>query len=347
MGTAFASVAGSIIASSTASSAAGKAANLQLAGSTSAIAEQRRQFDITAASLAPFAQTGVDALNQQRILLGLGALPTQDQQLIQAAQTGQFGGGAQAALDPFGQPLGADTSIGTVVEGGIVSDSGALLTGLIGESQQDQVGAAEGGQQQFLQQATDAQQNRLGQAAATAQQQDQAIQQQVVQAQQRETTRIAETPQLSPAEQQAQALEALNESPGQKFLRERAQKNLLRNTAAIGGLGGGNVRSALVEQGVGFAQQDIQNQFARLGQLAGQGQAATTSVGQFGQASAGQVSSLLQAGGNTRATGVLNQNQAFQQGLSGVFTGIGQALGDQQQGQTLPAQNINPFGRAT
>lgn len=344
MGTAFASVAGSIIASNAASSAAGKAANLQLAGSSQAIAEQRRQFNITAASLASFAQTGADALNQQRILLGLGSLPNQDQQLIQAAQSGQFGGGAQAALDPFNQQTGTSTGLGTVVDGGIVSPGGELI---VNPSGSDPLGTPD-----FVAGAppiTAFSRARTQQeAVAQAGQQDQALQQQVVQAQGRETARLAESPQLSPAEEQAQALQALSESPGQKFLRERAQKNLLRNTAAIGGLGGGNVRSALVEQGVGFAQQDIQNQFARLGQLAGQGQAATTSVGQFGQASAGQVSSLLQAGGNTRATGVLNQNQAFQQGLGGVFTGIGQALGSQQQqGTTLPAQNINPFGRAT
>ena len=82
---------------------------------------------------------------------------------------------------------------------------------------------------------------------------------------------------LSGVEAQQEALSALEVSPGQQFLRDRAQKNLLRNTSAIGGLGGGNVRSALVQQGVGFAQQDIQNQFGRLGQLAGQGQAAATS----------------------------------------------------------------------
>ena len=68
---------------------------------------------------------------------------------------------------------------------------------------------------------------------------------------------------LSGVEAQQEALAALEVSPGQQFLRDRAQKNLVRNASAIGGLGGGNVRSALVQQGVGFAQQDIQNQFGR------------------------------------------------------------------------------------
>lgn len=134
---------------------------------------------------------------------------------------------------------------------------------------------------------------------------------------------------LSGAEAQQAAFAGLQDSPGQKFLRERAQRNLLRNAAAIGGLGGGNVRSALVEQGVGFAQQDLQNKFSRLGQIAGQGQAATTALGQFGQQTAAGIGAAQQAGalgaGQARASGILGQNQAVQQGLGGVFTGLGQS----------------------
>lgn len=112
---------------------------------------------------------------------------------------------------------------------------------------------------------------------------------------------------LSGTEAQQTAFTGLEESPGQKFLRDRAQRNLLRNAGAIGGLGGGNVRSALVEQGVGFAQQDLQNQFGRLGQLAGQGQAATTSVGQFGSTAASNIANLQQFGGAARASGILGK----------------------------------------
>lgn len=42
-------------------------------------------------------------------------------------------------------------------------------------------------------------------------------------------------------EQQQAALGALQETPGQEFIRQRAQKNLLRNASAIGGIGGGNI----------------------------------------------------------------------------------------------------------
>ena len=162
---------------------------------------------------------------------------------------------------------------------------------------------------------------------------------------------------LSGEEAQQQAFAGLAESPGQQFLRDRAQKNLVRNASAIGGLGGGNVRSALVQQGVGFAQQDLQNQFGRLGQIAGQGQGAATSIGQFGQSTSGNISNLALQSGNIRASGIQQQNQALQQGLGGLFSAVGQSgiLGNsapsvqagsfQQTGQF--SANIDPFSRIT
>lgn len=126
---------------------------------------------------------------------------------------------------------------------------------------------------------------------------------------------------------QTQAFAAFNESPGQKFIRDRAQKNLLRNQSAIGGLGGGNVRSALVEQGTGFAQQDFQNQFGRLGQIAGQGQAAGTSIGQFGAQTAGNIANLGIAGSEARASGILGAAQAESQFTNQLLQLGGQVAG--------------------
>jgi hypothetical protein len=79
---------------------------------------------------------------------------------------------------------------------------------------------------------------------------------------------------LSGEEAGAEAMARFQESPGQRFMRERAQKALLSKASAIGGLGGGNVRSALVEQGAGFAAQDYDRQLARLAALGGQGMSA-------------------------------------------------------------------------
>ncbi len=132
---------------------------------------------------------------------------------------------------------------------------------------------------------------------------------------------------LDGPEAQQAAFDALNQSPGQQFLRARAQKNLLRNASAIGGLGGGNVRSALVQQGVGFAQQDLQNQFGRLGQIAGQGQSAAVSIGQFGQNAANQISGNFINQGNVRASGIADRNRVHQQGFGQLTNLAGQFFG--------------------
>lgn len=129
---------------------------------------------------------------------------------------------------------------------------------------------------------------------------------------------------LSGQEAQQAALGGLEVSAGQQFIRDRAQKNLLRNQAAIGGLGGGNVRTALVEQGAGFAQQDIQNQFGRLGQIAGQGQAATTAGAQIGGQISQGIANTQFAAGQNRAGAIQQQSNIQQQTIGGLANVAGQ-----------------------
>lgn len=151
---------------------------------------------------------------------------------------------------------------------------------------------------------------------------------------------------LSGQQAQQQAFAGLEQSPGQKFLQDRAQKNLLRNASAIGGLGGGNVRSALVQQGVGFAQQDIQNQFGRLGQLSGRGQQAAGAagqgaltsagqIGQFGASAASNIANLGIVGSEARASGILGAAAV----APGVTSGLLQ-LGGQFAGAAFGAPGV-------
>lgn len=149
---------------------------------------------------------------------------------------------------------------------------------------------------------------------------------------------------LSGQEAQQTAFSGLQDSPGQQFLRKRAQRNLVRNASAIGGLGGGNVRSALVEQGAGFAAQDLQNQFGRLGQIAGQGQAATTNIGQFGAQAANQAGQAAIAGSQARASGILGGQQARSQATGQVLGLGGLLLGGFGGGSAAPAAKTNFFG---
>ncbi len=73
------------------------------------------------------------------------------------------------------------------------------------------------------------------------------------------------------ATKQAEAFANFNNSPGQDFLRDRGEKAVLRNSAATGGIGGGRVRQELQREGIGFAQQDILDQFDRLNKITGTG----------------------------------------------------------------------------
>jgi hypothetical protein len=251
--------------------AAKSAAGAQVKGSELATAEQRRQFDITQESLQPFQSAGTDALEQQRILMGLGASAEVDPNAkLRADLEGQLSG----------QDGSADGSFGSGGMGGMLS---GLVNSLLSKNR-------EGIQSQL---------DAIPEFTPTV------------------------NP-LSASEQQQQAFDQFNQSPGQQFLRDRAQKNLIRNQAAIGGLGGGNVRSALVQQGIGFAQQDFNNQFGRLGQMAGQGQAAATNVGQFGAQAAQSIGNNLVQSGQARASGILGAQQAKQQGFNNaVNLGMG------------------------
>jgi len=126
-------------------------------------------------------------------------------------------------------------------------------------------------------------------------------------------------------ERGAEALASFQESPGQQFLRERGQRALTRNAGAIGGLGGGNVRSALVEQGTGFAQQNFGNFFNRLAGLSGQGLQAAGGLGQLGAQAGQSISGLLGSQGQARASGILGSQQAragAQEQIGGFLSGI-------------------------
>lgn len=132
---------------------------------------------------------------------------------------------------------------------------------------------------------------------------------------------------LSGVDAQQAAMSSLQESPAQQFLRERGEKALLRNSAAVGGLGGGNVLSALQQQGIGFAQQDIENQFSRLGGLSGAGGQAASNIGQLGGQAAGLAANAIQQRGAAQASGILGAQQAQAQGNQQMLQLGGAAVG--------------------
>ena len=129
---------------------------------------------------------------------------------------------------------------------------------------------------------------------------------------------------LSGQEAQQQAMQGFQESPGQAFLRQRGEQATLRGASATGGLGGARVQEALQQQGIGFAQQDLQNQLARLSGIAGQGQVATQNVASLGAQTAGNIGNLAMQSGQAQASGILGAQQARSQFIGqagGILSG--------------------------
>ena len=122
------------------------------------------------------------------------------------------------------------------------------------------------------------------------------------------------------------------ESEAQRFYRERQEQSLLRNSAAIGGLGGGNVRTALQEQAVGIAGQqrgqygqEQQQIFQNLGSLSNLGFQAGTNIANLSQQDRINLANLYERQG---------------QGLSGLSTGQGTTLANIATGQGTQQANL-------
>ena len=122
---------------------------------------------------------------------------------------------------------------------------------------------------------------------------------------------------LRGTEAEQAALGRFQESPGQVFLRQRQERSLLRNQAAIGGLGGGNVRTALQEQAFGIASQQLGERQNRLAALARGGLSAVGQQAGFGGQAAANISNLLVGRGAARASGITGR-------AAGIRRGIGQ-----------------------
>lgn len=118
-------------------------------------------------------------------------------------------------------------------------------------------------------------------------------------------------------DKQSTAMEGFKESPGQKYLREKQEKALLQNAAAIGGLGGGNVRTALQEQAAGIAATDYDNYYNKLSGLTGGGQNAAANIAQIGSNFGANAGNMITQQGNAMAGGVTNAANARASGIIG------------------------------
>ena len=151
----------------------------------------------------------------------------------------------------------------------------------------------------------------------------------------------------SGAQGQAAQQEAFNNysmSPEQQYLREQGERAILRNQAAIGGLGGGNVQQELQRQGMGLAQQDYANQYNRLAGLSELGMQGSTSqanlrnaLGDMSYQGGNALGNMAYQGGS--ALGTLAYKGGSEVGNMAYGTGNTLAAGRTRAGELI-GQNI-------
>ena len=147
-------------------------------------------------------------------------------------------------------------------------------------------------------------------------------------------------------EAQQQAFDEYQSSPALGYLQEQSERALMRNAAAMGGLGGGNVRQDLTKLTADLYGQDFQNQFNRLGDIATRGYGAAGTSAGLGQNMATGVSNLGAIGAGYQMqtgrdiSGAQGQTAA---NMANLQTGLGNTQANNLanlQAQQLSAYNL-------
>jgi hypothetical protein len=141
---------------------------------------------------------------------------------------------------------------------------------------------------------------------------------------------------LQGPEAQQQAIAALEGSPQFQALTEQGETAILQNASATGGLRGGNVQGALAQFRPQLLNQLINQQYGRLGGIAGaglgvtgdilaRGQASAAGQGAAGTASASNIGNLLANQAAATAGGQLAEGN-IARATFGDILGIGKAV---------------------
>lgn len=152
-------------------------------------------------------------------------------------------------------------------------------------------------------------------------------------------SRMADLNGLNGNAAQQSAIQGVMASPEFDFYRDEGQQAVLRNSAALGGLRGGNVQKDLVRFGQGLASTQYGNHYNRLAGMSGQGLQA---AGAAGGIASGMGSDLFRGalGGATTAAGIIRDTASQQAGntmgtggmIAGNQYGVGQMLGNMAWG---------------
>lgn len=251
---------------------------------------------------------------------GASTIPALASGTISGAGMASTGGGLSSLMSWLGSPTGqAVSQLGSAALQGVTAQraagqqAGAAQAGI--EEQRRQFEAMRTGLAPFQQAGTQA----LGGFAPFQQAGLQAFQQQQALAG------------LQGQQAQQQAIGTLEASPLYQSLARQGEEAILQRASATGGLRGGNVQAALAQFRPAMLQQLIDQQYARLGGLAGTGLGVTERLATMGQNAAGlQGQSGINVGSNIGNL-LAQQGRAQAGGTLGIGQGIGQALNIPQQ----------------
>lgn len=155
---------------------------------------------------------------------------------------------------------------------------------------------------------------------------------------------------LNGAQPQQMAIDAIQNGPQFQSMLQAGNNNILANASATGGLRGGNVQAALGQFSPQLLSQLINEQYNKLGGIAGIGENAAAGVGNAGISTGNNITGLLGQQGAAQAGAALAGGRATGQLINGVVGGIGTlaAQGGFGSGQyTTPnlfGQYSNPAG---
>lgn len=137
------------------------------------------------------------------------------------------------------------------------------------------------------------------------------------------------------------AIDQIKAGPGYTSALQAGNDNILANASATGGLRGGNVQGALAQFAPALLNQQINDQYSKLGGLTSIGQNAAAGVGNAGMATGNNITTLLGQQGSAAAGDALAQGRAVQGGLNGIASGIGTYYGMQKPATTVNTSPSN------
>lgn len=131
---------------------------------------------------------------------------------------------------------------------------------------------------------------------------------------------------LGGEEAQQAAITNISQSPLFQQQAQQGEEAILQQASATGGVRGGNIQGILAQYRPQMLQQEIANQYGRLGGITGIGQASAAGVGAGALQTGANIANLQQQAGAAIAGGHLAQGQATAQQYAGMASSVAQPL---------------------